>query len=655
MGLSRSRRNAEFLLEHLKALSGRLAIRLTGHRPATSELIALAVSHANCRHVSGNDDCWVSLDEGFIVPVDDIGDLLPPLTGSKSENGRATRPDLIYVTVEPRKGLVFRFVEVKYRRHLRTARSPDILEQIERQTRALRERWDQWYGHEEQCSAFRAVRRGKLARVLRFYADKAHRHCLPAERHRELIAEINRMVEKGGDYAFATVAGGERGWVFCPEYAGHRPLKISPDHWDSQIFLFGSGLLPDSDVDPKTFPSEQTDQRTAARSTVTHQRAEGEPLFQGEEPLFQGEDEGGETDDALETVSSDEDDPAPSLRLGTDTLTNAEVDWQLEVGGNPHLLIAGLPGMGKTTCLVNLCKQMVAADVRPVVFSYHQDIDERLEEAIGDIRFVDFDGLGFNPLRVIDRRARLAHLDVAGAMRDIFTAIYPELGDIQADRIRKAIKESFEEAGWTSGEATTPEPSFKRFVEILRADASPDRGLRTMLARLGELDDYGFFDIGDESRGSVWESEQPIIIRIHTTQNDNLQRAFAYLVFYGLYKDMFRRGVQDRITHALIFDEAHRAARLKLIPTMAKECRKFGISLVLASQEARDFDVSVFSAIANYLVLRSTDADAKFLVRNVSNSKQERVLIDRIKQMDRFKALYFGESRSRPAYIALSG
>ena len=146
----------------------------------------------------------------------------------------------------------------------------------------------------------------------------------------------------------------------------------------------------------------------------------------------------------------------------------------------------------------------------------------------------------------------------------------------------------------------------------------------------------------------------PTVIRIHTTQNDNLQRTFAPLVFYGLYKDMFRRGIQERITHALIFDEAHRAARLKLIPTMAKECRKYGISLVLASQEARDFDVSVFSAIANYLVLRSTDTDAKFLVRNVSNSRQERTLIDKIKQMDKFKALYFGEGRSRPSQLALS-
>jgi DNA helicase HerA-like ATPase len=39
----------------------------------------------------------------------------------------------------------------------------------------------------------------------------------------------------------------------------------------------------------------------------------------------------------------------------------------------------------------------------------------------------------------------------------------------------------------------------------------------------------------------------------------------------------------------VVFDEAHRAARLRLIPTMAKEHRKYGFSLVLASQEAKDF------------------------------------------------------------------
>lgn len=196
------------------------------------------------------------------------------------------------------------------------------------------------------------------------------------------------------------------------------------------------------------------------------------------------------------------------------------------------------------------------------------------------------------------------------------------------------------------------EPAFKRFFEILEAHPKPDRGLQTLLARLGELADYGFFD-ATEHQESLWESDQPIIIRIHRTQNEVLQNAFASLVFYKLYKDMFRRGTQAKITHGVIFDEAHRAARLTLIPTMAKECRKYGISLVLASQEARDFHASLFSAIANYLVLRVTEADAKVLVRNVASSDQERSLIDKIKQMEKYRALYFTERQKKPSFVAL--
>ncbi len=99
----------------------------------------------------------------------------------------------------------------------------------------------------------------------------------------------------------------------------------------------------------------------------------------------------------------------------------------------------------------------------------------------------------------------MAYLDVAGALRDIFVAIFPELGDIQGERIRGAIKDSFIEAGWNDPNvvlAELREPEFKRFVEILRGDPRPDRGLRTLLARLEELGDYGFFDLS-ESRDSL--------------------------------------------------------------------------------------------------------------------------------------------------------
>jgi len=658
MALSHSRRNAEFLMEHLKALSGRLAIRLTGHKAPTSELIALALSHANCRHDPHNADCWLSLDEGFFIPVDDVRDLLPPVSADDSDNeAKGARPDLIYVTAVSRKGLVFRLVEVKYRRHLRAARGPEVLKGIRQQIESLRGRWENWYSHEDVCSPFRAIRRAKLARVLRFYADKAHRHYLPRERYEEISSEIDRMVEKGGTYAFAGMPRGDRGWVFCPEYMGARPLEISPAEWDTRIFLFGPALLPDSEFRRNSVTQDNVVQTrppvapSAPEEAKTPETPGVPDSVEAQTSVPSGESHQGAVPSSKGTESAIE----PCVRLGTDLLTGGKVDWRLTVKGNPHLLIAGLPGMGKTTCLLNLCTQMLDAGIRPIVFSYHQDIDEELQRLVGSIRFIDFRGLGFNPLQVMDRNSPMAYLDVAGALRDIFVAIFPELGDIQGERIRKAVKESFVEKGWDDPNADQhglKEPEFGRFVEILRDTPKPDRGQKSLLARLEELSDYGFFSL-TASQESLWESDEPVVIRIHKTQNDNLQKAFASLIFYGLYKDMFRRGIQDHITHAVIFDEAHRAARLTLIPTMAKECRKYGISLVLASQEARDFNVSLFSAIANYLVLRLTEADAKALVRNVASSDQERMLIDRIKQMERFKALYFSEARRKPARLAL--
>jgi hypothetical protein len=89
------------------------------------------------------------------------------------------------------------------------------------------------------------------------------------------------------------------------------------------------------------------------------------------------------------------------------------------------------------------------------------------------------------------------------------------------------------------------------------------------------------------------------------------------------------------------------------LPTMAKECRKFGLALVLASQEVRDFHPSLFSAVANYLALRTVEVDARALARNVAPSDQEKRVADRIKQLKKFEALFFREGQNRPTQVQL--
>lgn len=342
-----------------------------------------------------------------------------------------------------------------------------------------------------------------------------------------------------------------------------------------------------------------------------------------------------------------------SVILGA-TEDKTEISWQPSIAGNPHLMIAGLSGMGKTTCLVNICNQLAIQGITPIVFSYHDDIDEQLAHLFPDIRFVDCSNLGFNPMRVPVGQTH-GHLENAGQIRDIFGAIFPELGDLQRESIRTALKATYEAKGWGAagrGKASPKVPDFSAFLTHLRSVTKPDAGTKALVARLGELDDYGFFTATNDSQ-SLLESKSPIVLQIHRTNNDAVQRAYASFAFYRIYQDMFARGRQESLTHAVIFDEAHKASGLRLIPTMAKECRKFGLALVLASQESRDFDPSLFTAIANYLILRVTEDTARHLSKNIIASDRQRMVADRLKQLPKYNALWLSEGRKSPAQIKL--
>ena len=51
--------------------------------------------------------------------------------------------------------------------------------------------------------------------------------------------------------------------------------------------------------------------------------------------------------------------------------------------------------------------------------------------------------------------------------------------------------------------------------------------------------------------------------------------------------------------------------------------------------------------------LAHSSALRRFLARNVTSSHQEKALIDKIKEMDRFRAMFFAEGEARPRSVML--
>ena len=209
------------------------------------------------------------------------------------------------------------------------------------------------------------------------------------------------MVERGADYAIQPAPDGDRGWVFCPEYAGPEPLEISPAGWDTRIFLFGPGRLPDTDfrfgdgpdrpdtkgarrraswrrtVESGFPPSTPYRYRQSMKGKVASARKPSRTARKGHQapgdpprPQIQTAETGKRptamavppTAQRIQKVPQG----APAARLSrtaTARLTSrrqsppsrwawtaspsADVRWPLTIKGNPHLLIAGLPGYGE--------------------------------------------------------------------------------------------------------------------------------------------------------------------------------------------------------------------------------------------------------------------------------------------------------------------
>lgn len=647
LGLSGSARNCEVLLGHLKGLSGRLAMRLAaGARDAdpttiSAELVALALVRAKCFAAQADDKNWNSLAQGFFVPLDDVRDLVPEKDESLDEETpeeSRRRADILYVGIPKRGRLSFIFIEVKYRRYLSQARSTQLFERIDEQTSANRDRWETAFFSQRSSVVERNLQGARLGRVLRFYAEKARRHHLSESMYSRAIDELTLMLRNPAEYQPASLTCG--GYIFCPDFSANQP-ESQPWAGECTIKLFGPDSLPDQTSPTLSvlveMPPSPKDEPETGTDPIDYTK--GETAKELNTPL---EDSATELpDDKTEWEG---------VRLG-DAPSGDPVFWKTAINTNPHLMIVGLPGMGKTHCIINICAQLQRQGISPIVFSYHDDIDESLSAAVPNTVMHDCLALGFNPMTINEPNA-VAHVESAGQLRDIFHAVFPDLGELQREKLRGSIKKAYEDCGWVNGNPGDT-PDFRRFLEILKNGGHTDKSTQTLLMRLNELDDFNFFSPPSSSK-SLLDENNTQVIRIHSVANEAMQRASAGFILYRIYQDMFRRGRASKLTHAIVFDEAHRAGKLKLLPTFAKECRKYGLALVVASQEAKDFDQGLFAATGSYLVLRVTDQDAKVMSRNAAGSDQERSLADRLKTLPKYEAVFFSESLRRPSRIRLS-
>src|SRR5262249_41494789 len=134
------------------------------------------------------------------------------------------------------------------------------------------------------------------------------------------------------------------GFVFCPELRTGSPEPIGDRGSEKEeIYLFGPALLPEVGLGGIVRTSDPPAELESAPDMSITTEVEAK-LEEGAVVPSGPFDAGAEGDKAAVVAIQ-----GPiTISLGSNIATGEAVDWQVSIKGNPHLMVLGLPGMGKT-------------------------------------------------------------------------------------------------------------------------------------------------------------------------------------------------------------------------------------------------------------------------------------------------------------------
>lgn len=261
---------------------------------------------------------------------------------------------------------------------------------------------------------------------------------------------------------------------------------------------------------------------------------------------------------------------------------------------NRHMLLFGASGSGKTYAIQCLLAEMAKERTRSLIIDYTDGfLPNQVESRFREVtkpkdHFVITDKLPLNPFRrqqqIIDpSRPAIEEnsYQVASRITSIFTSVYSSMGDQQTSALVRVLEAGLEE---------NPHFGLNEVIIRLRDDSQYGESLASKLEPFIKSQPFR------EESSSAWE--EMLISKenwVHVLQLKGLSREIQKLVtefaLWDLWDYVCNTGNKNRPI-PVVLDEIqnldHRSD--SPIDKMLREGRKFGLSLMLATQTTSQFD-----------------------------------------------------------------
>lgn len=333
-----------------------------------------------------------------------------------------------------------------------------------------------------------------------------------------------------------------------------------------------------------------------------------------------------------------------SIPLGYDSSGNL-VAWDPSRASNPHVMVIGESGSGKTYTVSRLAIELANRGVPSIVFDYGQgftltsEAEMLREDSLFRTLDLGSDGISVNPFDIFSTDL-LGPLTVSQRVADTFLRVYPKLGVQQHSLLRKAVLDLFSDCGIVADDKQTwtrRAPSFKeledKIREIEREGSGPERRAATTVA--SHISTIFFFNTFRSSGLSLRWSDlidnkhQLWILKLNGLE-DSVEKAVTEFLLWNLLRFFESLGTGPLRCY-IVLDEAHRLAMSEGSPVerLLREGRKFGIGVVLASQQPEDFTSVAYTNTATKLAFQLFDSNGR-VVRQLRQRALEGLSDDKL-------------------------
>jgi hypothetical protein len=360
--------------------------------------------------------------------------------------------------------------------------------------------------------------------------------------------------------------------------------------------------------------------------------------------------------------------------LGTDAETGEEVFWNPDQASgtpNPHVLILGESGTGKTYSISCLLAELAREGVTSVVFDYAQGFTPRslAREFVVAAQPVELhasrDGVDINPLQIFPSDLH-GPVNVAQRVADTFARVYKKIGVQQHAILRQAVLDVMADAGILPGKPDSwanDLPTFGAVHDKLNeyADDSQHPQARyasTVASHVSTLFVFNTFrPTGVRlSWGEILAADSRVVVIQLRGLEYSLERAVTEFLLWSLigYIDALGPGP---LRCFVVLDEAHKLPfdRGSPVEKLLREGRKFGLGLILASQQPEDFSPTAFGNTATKIVFQVGDERSTIsrqLHRKIKNSHSFGDVYQLITKLPRGCAYVVSENVGRVVRIA---